>query len=347
MIEKLDELLEGILEVDIVLPQSVIRIDQQVLSDVAVHHGLACGASRNGISATRSTSTGRSVSLGRFKFPFEQSFLRAAVEPRVNALQYAQKIHVSVRAYDARELHLAFDALGDGCRQILRVDFVERHRRAQPPAAAPQRRCAFGEPHDPTPHIAADVGHLHGQRIHIPAVELLIRRWRQMDLGRRSISSVPAAPSVLAAASSEARDVGAARAISNGLAGAESCGVLAAAHQQPGHGECRAGSGIAASIAAIGVRSGGELGVARRIRQAPAQLGGRIQAHHRHIHVGGRHAGHIERWRFHQSRRSESRRKCPHRRPEQVERTRAVSVCSPVTARSCRRDCRAARGAVC
>src|SRR5579864_652266 len=58
MIEKVDELLEGVFKINIVFPQRVVGVDQQVLPGGRIAHRWTRGASWNGISATTSTSTG-------------------------------------------------------------------------------------------------------------------------------------------------------------------------------------------------------------------------------------------------------------------------------------------------
>ena len=58
MIEKIYKSFERLLEVDVVLPKSVVSIDQQVLPPAYRRHRFVCaGPRRNGISATMSTAT--------------------------------------------------------------------------------------------------------------------------------------------------------------------------------------------------------------------------------------------------------------------------------------------------
>src|SRR5215510_8901284 len=72
--EKIHELVESVFEVNVVFPKGIVGVDEQMLPALRGCHGLACGASMNGISAMISTSTGAPLRSAGANCQFSRAF---------------------------------------------------------------------------------------------------------------------------------------------------------------------------------------------------------------------------------------------------------------------------------
>ena len=61
------------------------------------------------------------------ELPFCQRLFRASIQPVVDAAQQLNGSDVAIAANYAVQLHAAFDPLGDGGRDVFRIDFAMRH----------------------------------------------------------------------------------------------------------------------------------------------------------------------------------------------------------------------------
>src|SRR5215471_15515895 len=109
------------------------------------------------------------VALRWYEPPFEQSPGGAQVRTRVNRFQDPDFPYPSVGLQYSREHDLALNSLRNRRLEIIRIDFMQRHRRFE--LAARSEGFMFGEPHDPASRVATDVGHLHGDSEDVSSIK--------------------------------------------------------------------------------------------------------------------------------------------------------------------------------